>query len=132
MNRKFAILLHTGHGPTHLDLLLEAGEALASWQLPDDAPGLIEAGAAAPAHRIQDHRRVYLEYEGPVSGNRGSVRSFDRGEFRLVSSSGQFWELDLAGRRLRGRYCLRRIEGDRWEFYRQEGPSHSTSGERTP
>ena len=26
------------------------------------------------AHRLPDHRALYLTYEGPVSGNRGSVR----------------------------------------------------------
>ncbi|GAB5404991.1 MAG: hypothetical protein Aurels2KO_32220 [Aureliella sp.] len=31
------------------------------------------------AVRLPDHRKKYLDYEGPVSGNRGSVRAVARG-----------------------------------------------------
>ncbi len=39
-----------------------------------------------PARRLGDHRRVYLEYEGPVSGDRGNVRRVDSGTYRMLSS----------------------------------------------
>lgn len=37
--------------------------------------------AALGAERLADHRRVYLEYEGPLSGDRGEVRRVASGTF---------------------------------------------------
>ena len=69
--RRFAVLLHEGHGPTHYDLMLEvAGEdRLATWRLGDWPP---REGTGAEA--LPPHRRAYLNYEGPVGGGRGTVR----------------------------------------------------------
>lgn len=44
-----------------------------------DRPG--EGGFEA--ERIHDHRRVYLEYEGEISGGRGSVRRVAAGPCRV-------------------------------------------------
>ncbi len=35
--------------------------------------------------RLPDHRQLYLEYEGAVSGGRGYVRAWAAGHFRVVS-----------------------------------------------
>lgn len=49
-----------------------------------DGSGLLEA------ERMKDHRRVYLRYEGPLSGGRGSVRRVAEGE--VVSlTEGEGW-----------------------------------------
>ena len=37
------------------------------------------------AERLPDHRRRYLDYEGPISGNRGSVIRWDAGDYVLLS-----------------------------------------------
>ncbi len=36
------------------------------------------------ATRIADHRIAYLEYEGPISGDRGVVTRVDQGEYDLL------------------------------------------------
>src|SRR5690348_11647704 len=60
---RFAILAHD-HPAPHWDLFLEAGPVLRSWRLA--GPLVVNTPiAAAPA---PDHRLVYLDYEGPVSG----------------------------------------------------------------
>jgi hypothetical protein len=39
------------------------------------------------ANNIQDHRPAYLNYEGPVSGERGTVKQVARGTIRVSGKS---------------------------------------------
>ncbi|MBI1323011.1 hypothetical protein GC170_07470 [bacterium] len=79
---RFVVLKHDWPGP-HLDLIIEMRNAagadrLPTWALypewsfdqifPRDRP---LAGRAVP---LDPHRREYLDYEGPVSGGRGTVK----------------------------------------------------------
>ena len=66
--RRFVILQHD-HPFLHWDLLLERGESAATWRLLN----LPTVGLAIPAERIGDHRLHYLDIEGAVSGDRGTV-----------------------------------------------------------
>lgn len=71
------LLLHEGHGATHIDFLIERdGGPLVTFRAPVGLSLLLEDGreAAFDAERLPEHRRVYLDYEGPISNNRGSVR----------------------------------------------------------
>ena len=109
---RFVVLIHD-HPVLHWDLMLEKEAALRTWRLAR-APN--ESGAIA-AEAIADHRLAYLEYEGPVSGDRGTVVAFDRGEFLLLVEAGDAIEVKLRGVRLRGHARLKRLpETDRWEF----------------
>ena len=74
------VLEHTWNG-VHWDLMLEAGKSLKTWAI--DEP--ITAGIELPARQLADHRLAYLTYEGPVSGQRGSVRRIAEGTFRTPS-----------------------------------------------
>ena len=65
--RRFTILEHD-HPHLHWDLLLDAGDALRTWRLLSP-PACLQWIAA---EQLPDHRRLYLDYEGPVSGNRGT------------------------------------------------------------
>jgi hypothetical protein len=63
-------------GSWHIDWMLarehHADHRVITFRLPD----LLETltmGDAMPAQRLPDHRRAYLQYEGPVSGDRGDV-----------------------------------------------------------
>jgi hypothetical protein len=76
---RYVILHHTGWIADHFDLLLEADDAgpLHTWRLDRwPEPTRIE--------QLPDHRRIYLEYEGPVSGRRGSVRRVASGAYEVV------------------------------------------------
>lgn len=82
----FVVLFHempesTDSRGSHWDLMIATDDSgpLKTWaldQLPDlDAEDdFVVLGIALP-----DHRRVYLEYEGDVSGNRGTVRQIATG-----------------------------------------------------
>ncbi len=110
---RFTILEHD-HPTLHWDLLLEAGETLRTWRLaqPPEGPQPI------PATPLPDHRLVYLDYEGPVSGNRGVVRAWDRGTFApdLPAANPARLELRLHGGRVNGTALLWRQEGGDWVF----------------
>lgn len=94
--------------PSHWDFMLEQGDVLRTWAIelsPDEA-------APQPALLLPDHRAAYLTYEGPVSNNRGEVSRWDEGTFAALSDvAGDHLELELNGRRMRGRVSLiKRVE----------------------
>jgi hypothetical protein len=96
----------------HWDLMLEAGDVLQTWRLA--AP---PAAQAIDATILGDHRRMYLDYEGPVSGNRGNVRRWDAGLFdEETSSTPEARSLRFHGGRLRGCWRLDRTDGSQWRF----------------
>jgi hypothetical protein len=111
------VLLDHDHPQPHLDLMLEVGEVLWTWRL-EAPPG---EGDPGPAVRIFDHRPLYLDYEGPVSGDRGTVRRRDHGEYDWQEQSPGRLVVRLAGRRLRGRLTLTQEAGDRWRLDFEEG-----------
>lgn len=84
--------------------MLESGDFLVTWKLSDFPP--TPENTPLPAQKIFDHRKVYLEYEGPVSNDRGRVQIADRGTFTLLSESNVELEVDFAGALLRGRYRI--------------------------
>ncbi len=51
----------------------------------------LEAGESLPAERIADHRRAYLTYEGPISGNRGHVERLSAGRIEAMQCQGDHW-----------------------------------------
>ena len=83
---RFVLLEHVWNG-VHWDLMLEHGEVLRTWAI--DSP--VVAGRDLPARALADHRRLYLDYEGEISGDRGHVRRIDTGtisDARVVGGSG--------------------------------------------
>jgi len=92
MEQRFVILRHEVNGGSHFDLLLELASQellralqLASWPL--------AVGESCPAPVLPPHRRIYLDYQGPISGGRGSVTRIDAGTWsgdagRIVLSNG--------------------------------------------
>lgn len=83
---RFVILEHD-HPELHWDFMLEAGDVLKTWRL---ARMPAQAGESIPALRLGDHRLAYLDYEGPVSGNRGEVQRRAAGTYELLR--GEFGE----------------------------------------
>ena len=111
---RFVILIHErldGDKPgIHWDLMLEAGDVLRTWRLAaPPQPGTVVAAAAT-----FDHRRRYLDYEGPVSGNRGRVVRWDHGTFSWQKTENDHLAVELNGMRLRGSVALKRAEGGEW------------------
>lgn len=95
-------------GPgAHWDLMVEDGPVLVTFQL-DGPPWTTALG-----RRSFDHRPVYLEYEGPISGDRGVVAIEDRGEVedREGGPRDARWRAAVQGERLRGLLAVDELEG---------------------
>ena len=100
---RFVILEHDWP-MLHWDFLLEAGPVLRAWRL------LAEplSAFAVPAEANFDHRLLYLDYEGPVSGNRGTVTRWDAGTFDWIADGAERVVVELRGTKLTGRWALER------------------------
>ena len=107
---RFVILRHElppGHDRgTHFDLMLEVGVVLRTWSLPH----LPTMGNVVQAEALPDHRLAYLDYEGPVSGNRGSVQRVDEGEYEIIEDSAALLRIQISGKGLCGTLLLRRAD----------------------
>ncbi len=79
---RFVVLEHD-HPSLHWDFMLESGDALRTWRLGH----LPRPGIATSCEQLPDHRRAYLDYEGPVSGNRGSVKRVLAGHYQILAES---------------------------------------------
>jgi len=107
---RFAVLHHTGYGPEHYDLLIETSpEApLATWRLSRWPPIV-----PMPATRQADHRRIYLDYQGPIPGNRGCVTRISGGTCHLIRHNAVQIIVQLPDHLLR----LRHLSGDEWRLH---------------
>src|SRR5579875_3038567 len=109
---RFIILEHD-HPVLHWDFMLEAGEALQTWRL-NEPP---RPRTTVEAARIFDHRLFYLDYEGPVRGDRGRVTRWDGGTFAWETREERRVVVRLVGQRLRGVMRLEGEGGDVWRAW---------------
>lgn len=110
----FVVLHHADRQGAHYDLMIDRGEHLATWkssQPPEEAQA-----SPLTCQRIGDHRRMYLEYEGPVSGDRGTVRRHDSGSCEVRVQAVDRWHIQFHGERLIGDYELARMADGSWEL----------------
>lgn len=87
---RYVILHHTGWIEDHFDLMLEtdAESPLLTWRL-DRWPDPTTTTPLPP------HRRAYLDYEGPVSNNRGQVRRVAGGSYSAIERTALRWRILL-------------------------------------
>ena len=99
---RYVVLHHVGHGSPHFD-----------WMLERDADGPLTtfrvrawpvAGRQALTP-LADHRRAYLDYEGEVSGGRGSVRRVEAGTWADAGAG----RLRLESHEINGKPARRRL-----------------------
>jgi hypothetical protein len=107
---RFAILDHD-HPFRHWDFLLEDRTVLRAWRL------LTEPGQGRPirAEPLPDHRLIYLDFEGPIAGDRGRVVRWDAGSFTWDDDRADDMRVHLIGGRIVGLVTLRRDE-DGWTW----------------
>jgi hypothetical protein len=108
---RYALLIHDSPRGLHYDFFLEDGEVLKTWALPH----LPEKCLEIPCEALADHRPVYLDYEGPISGGRGTVQRWDQGTYSVQQWTEGEITVELAGAKLEGRVELRRQTGQ-WRF----------------
>jgi hypothetical protein len=77
---RYVVLHHTGIDRPHYDLMFERDPhgALVTVRCSDWPPG-----EGTVFEWIGDHRRSYLDYEGPVPGNRGEVARVEAGVYSV-------------------------------------------------
>lgn len=122
---RFVILQHenpSASPPVHWDFMLESNTGLRTWALESEPI----AGRQIVANQLPDHRLAYLDYEGPISQNRGSVTQWDAGEYELnnrgeaakFAADSLMIAVVLRGCRLVGIARLTRpdAESQRWMF----------------
>ncbi len=88
---RFVILEHD-FPERHFDFMLEDGGVLLTWRL---AQWPLPHSSREPATQLADHRLHYLDYEGPVSGNRGTVLQQDSGTYHWLQRSPTGWKIHL-------------------------------------
>ncbi len=111
---RFVVLQHDQPDRLHWDFMLDQGESLATWALP--MPPAYEH--VLPARVLVDHRRDYLQYEGPVSQGRGTVVRWDEGQFEWIERTADRIVVDVVGQKIDGRVQIEKsdaeVDGFRW------------------
>ena len=118
---RFAPLIHDTPRGLHYDFFLEKGGVLKTWALTQ----LPELGLEIPCDALADHRPIYLDYEGPISGGRGTVTRWDQGTYLVEVWSDDEIIVEITGAKLVGRVELRRRADlfQHWQFIWQPGNS---------
>ncbi len=114
------------HAASHLhyDLRLEIGGVLRSWAVPKEPPE--KEGVKRLAIQTEDHPLEYADFEGTIPEGMygaGTVRIWDRGEFRLEEEMSDRLLFELKGKRLIGKYALikTKFKGkDSWLFFKRK------------
>ena len=91
--------------------MLEQGETLATWQLTVPLSE-IQDEQEIIVQKIQDHRLIYLTYEGAISRGRGQIKRLDFGDYELLIQEKSHWEFILNGQQLTAHYKLTKISLD--------------------
>ena len=106
---RFVLLEHRWNG-VHWDFMLETDEGpLRTWSLDSE----VASGRDIQARGLPDHRPFYLEYQGKVSGGRGTVRRIDEGTYERLVWTDDLVRIRLEGNQLFGPVELRRaVSGD--------------------
>jgi hypothetical protein len=126
---RFVLLYHDcppGYArPSHWDLMLESEDGLETWaltQLPRSWQGALartysvfpncaplSENETVAAEYLAKHRAAYLDYEGPVSGERGSVMRVASGTYCIAERTEAAWQLVFDASTIQGRLWLERL-----------------------
>ena len=85
--------------------MLEDGSHLLTWALPA-VPLVGEQFWALP---LAEHRLEYLDYEGPLTGDRGRVTRHDWGNYKKLSDDNQQQIFMLRGQYMSSRVTIGKI-----------------------
>jgi len=106
------VILEHDHPELHWDLMLEAGDVLRTWRLA--APPALDQ--EIPAKKSFDHRLLYLDFEGPISGGRGKVKRWDAGQFSWLEEAPGKNRITLEGKTIQGAAHISQDPEGNWIF----------------
>lgn len=106
---RYVLLEHRWNG-VHYDLMLEHQGWLRTWKMVEALRTGDQPVTALPRHRL-----AYLEYEGPVSGDRGTVRQVAAGTFEGHACEESEISVQLSGT-LQGTLRLVLIQAPEWKL----------------
>ena len=92
---------------SHWDLMLEQEDHLTTWELPE-AP---EVGTRLNVVPLANHRLEYLDYEGPLTQQRGTVSRYEWGNYTKVLDDALQQVVVLHGQALEGRLTIGKVMG---------------------
>ena len=87
---------------SHWDLMLESGDHLATWELPKP----LDVGTRLDVVQLANHRLEYLDYEGPLTQQRGTVSRYEWGSYKTVLDDALQVVVVLHGQALEGRLTI--------------------------
>ena len=113
MQNRFTLSRHVVESESHFDLFLEHApeERLWTWQIKEMEPvGDVLSGRSksfqAFALRIFDHRKIYLDYEGELSRERGIVQKNTSGTWDFIAKTEEMLTIRLVSPLLLGKMEL--------------------------
>lgn len=116
---RFVVLKHTmpldSKRPDHFDIMFEHEGVLLTWEL----LSLISNSFDGECKRLFDHRLHYLEYEGPVSGNRGEVKRVDSGTYQAIEQivpDAKTFRLHVTSNHMDTEVCIQQAEEQQWQI----------------
>jgi hypothetical protein len=109
---RYVVLRHADIAEPHFDLMFETlpGSMLATWRS-DHWP--IETPLAVT--RLRDHRRLYLDYEGDLFANRGSVQRVAEGECEVEVGENSIWTIRILTGSPPATLVFKPLDDQRWE-----------------
>ena len=109
---RYVVLQHADVEEPHFDLMFETlpGSMLATWR---SEAWPIER--CVPLKRLRDHRRLYLEHEGQLSGQRGTVYRVAEGNCEVIVGEAAQWTIRLLSGAAPQQLAFRQISGEQWE-----------------
>jgi hypothetical protein len=89
--------------------MLEQGGLLASWALPAEPT----IGCVLNAEILKDHRLDFLDFEGPLDGDRGHVSRHDAGTYETLAEDAQRLVIRLRGKKVDARVTIVSVDRER-------------------
>ena len=109
---RYVVLRHEHVAEPHFDMMFETlpGSMLATWrseQWPISDP--------MPVKRLRDHRRLYLDYEGDLTEQRGTVYRIADGSCEVSIGENAIWTIRILDGAPPQTLMLRQLDREQWE-----------------
>jgi hypothetical protein len=108
---RFVVLWHNGIDAPHYDLMFETspGSALATWRSP-----VWPINSSTTITNLRDHRAAFLNFQGALSGDRGTVTQIATGNCRILFQENSRWTILLDEGASQQTLTLQHDMDDRW------------------